>query len=138
MQTDAQIKDAIKQAEEACEDAENKGGCANAWDDVEELSAAASHKSQVRCRFVQLTALFIALWASSCAASVAGSLLQCSRFEVFVASRVHFVEHKLHDMQHCCEGRRLHFSARHVAIRTCTCPLHQWCRCSRSMQHHVW
>jgi CP12 domain len=47
LQTDAQIKEAIKQAEQACEDAENKGGCANAWDDVEELSAAAAHGSQV-------------------------------------------------------------------------------------------
>ena len=49
MQSDTQIKEAIKKAEEACEDAENKGGCANAWDDVEELSAAAAHQKDKVC-----------------------------------------------------------------------------------------
>lgn len=53
LQTDAQIKDAIKEAEESCE-GDNKGECAAAWDTVEELSAAASHKKSVRRASVQL------------------------------------------------------------------------------------
>lgn len=37
------IEAAIKEAQEACE-GDNKGECAAAWDNVEELSAEASHK----------------------------------------------------------------------------------------------
>lgn len=40
------IKDAIKDAEEACEDTGKKNECAAAWDEVEELSAADSHKRE--------------------------------------------------------------------------------------------
>ena len=51
LQTDEQIKTAIKDAEESCE-GDNKGECAAAWDTVEELSAAASHKKSVRLAVV--------------------------------------------------------------------------------------
>ncbi|XP_008781107.2 calvin cycle protein CP12-2, chloroplastic [Phoenix dactylifera] len=37
------VSDSIKKAEEACEGNEVSGECAAAWDEVEELSAAASH-----------------------------------------------------------------------------------------------
>lgn len=40
---DGKIEDAIKEAEEACEGGVS-GECAAAWDNVEELSAEASHK----------------------------------------------------------------------------------------------
>eukprot|EP01025_Chloroclados_australasicus_P031729 TRINITY_DN320_c0_g1_i1.p1 TRINITY_DN320_c0_g1~~TRINITY_DN320_c0_g1_i1.p1 ORF type:complete len:118 (-),score=22.95 TRINITY_DN320_c0_g1_i1:173-526(-) len=40
---DSAIADAIKEAEEACKDGTKKGECAAAWDEVEELSAHASH-----------------------------------------------------------------------------------------------
>jgi CP12 domain len=40
------IKDAIKEAEEACEDTGKTNECAAAWDEVEELSAADSHKKE--------------------------------------------------------------------------------------------
>jgi hypothetical protein len=43
MQTDAQIKEAIKAAED-CKDPKQ---CAAAWDEVEELAAAASHSKKV-------------------------------------------------------------------------------------------
>lgn len=39
------IADAITAAEKACDDGE-KEDCATAWDEVEELSAAASHKAE--------------------------------------------------------------------------------------------
>jgi hypothetical protein len=38
-----QVSESIKKAEEACEGEEASGECAAAWDEVEELSAAASH-----------------------------------------------------------------------------------------------
>jgi hypothetical protein len=44
LQTETQIKDAIKAAEE-CKDPKE---CAAAWDEVEELAAAASHSKKVR------------------------------------------------------------------------------------------
>ncbi|XP_020575398.1 calvin cycle protein CP12-1, chloroplastic-like [Phalaenopsis equestris] len=37
------VSESIKKAEEACEGDEKSGECAAAWDEVEELSAAASH-----------------------------------------------------------------------------------------------
>ncbi|XP_072981883.1 calvin cycle protein CP12-1, chloroplastic-like [Typha latifolia] len=37
------VSDSIKKAEEACEGDTASGECAAAWDEVEELSAAASH-----------------------------------------------------------------------------------------------
>ncbi|MCP6508268.1 hypothetical protein NL478_26235, partial [Klebsiella pneumoniae] len=37
------MSESIKQAEEACADDKAGGECAAAWDEVEELSAAASH-----------------------------------------------------------------------------------------------
>lgn len=37
------VSESIKKAEEACEDNTESGECAAAWDEVEELSAAASH-----------------------------------------------------------------------------------------------
>lgn len=40
---DGKIEEAIKEAEEACEGGVS-GECAAAWDNVEELSAEASHK----------------------------------------------------------------------------------------------
>jgi CP12 domain len=46
MQIDTKIKEAIKEAEEACAETGKQGECAAAWDEVEELSAAASHKKE--------------------------------------------------------------------------------------------
>lgn len=43
------IQDAISAAEKACDDGE-KEDCATAWDEVEELSAAASHKADAEVR----------------------------------------------------------------------------------------
>lgn len=43
LQLDSKITAAIKDAEAACEDGK-ADECATAWDEVEELSAAASHK----------------------------------------------------------------------------------------------
>ncbi|CAO2184865.1 unnamed protein product [Urochloa humidicola] len=37
------VSDSIKKAEETCADEKVSGECAAAWDEVEELSAAASH-----------------------------------------------------------------------------------------------
>ncbi|CAO2162205.1 unnamed protein product [Urochloa humidicola] len=37
------VSDSIKKAEETCADEKASGECAAAWDEVEELSAAASH-----------------------------------------------------------------------------------------------
>lgn len=37
------LSESIKKAEETCADEKGSGECAAAWDDVEELSAAASH-----------------------------------------------------------------------------------------------
>uniref|UniRef100_J3LN27 CP12 domain-containing protein n=2 Tax=Oryza brachyantha TaxID=4533 RepID=J3LN27_ORYBR len=37
------VSESIKQAEETCADDPEGGECAAAWDEVEELSAAASH-----------------------------------------------------------------------------------------------
>ena len=37
------VKESIEKAKEACEGDEASGECAAAWDEVEELSAAASH-----------------------------------------------------------------------------------------------
>ncbi|CAO2192874.1 unnamed protein product [Urochloa humidicola] len=37
------VSDSIKKAEETCADEKVSGQCAAAWDEVEELSAAASH-----------------------------------------------------------------------------------------------
>jgi hypothetical protein len=51
LQTDEQVKEAIKEAEQACADGK-KGECAAAWDEVEELSAAVSHSKSVRSRSV--------------------------------------------------------------------------------------
>lgn len=42
-QMDQQVKEAIKEAKEACE-ADDAQECATAWDTVEELSAAAAKK----------------------------------------------------------------------------------------------
>ena len=47
------VVEAIKEAEEACKDGVS-GECAAAWDEVEELSAAASHLKEQVC--TQLTA----------------------------------------------------------------------------------
>jgi hypothetical protein len=44
LQLDAKIASAIKEAESACKDGAAAEDCATAWDEVEELSAAASHK----------------------------------------------------------------------------------------------
>ncbi|KAL4548005.1 hypothetical protein Ndes2526B_g07217 [Nannochloris sp. 'desiccata'] len=41
----AQIDNAVKEAQEACAGGD-KGECATAWDTVEELSAAASHAKE--------------------------------------------------------------------------------------------
>ncbi|KAF8724266.1 hypothetical protein HU200_021293 [Digitaria exilis] len=38
-----QVSDSIKKAEETCAEEKDTGDCAAAWDEVEELSAAASH-----------------------------------------------------------------------------------------------
>ncbi|RCV23839.1 hypothetical protein SEVIR_5G034900v4 [Setaria viridis] len=38
-----QVSESIKKAEQTCEGEEGSGECAAAWDEVEELSAAASH-----------------------------------------------------------------------------------------------
>lgn len=38
-----QIADSVKKAEEACAGEATSGECAAAWDEVEEMSAAASH-----------------------------------------------------------------------------------------------
>lgn len=43
MQLDQKISAAIKEAEALCDDGSTED-CATAWDEVEELSAAASHK----------------------------------------------------------------------------------------------
>jgi hypothetical protein len=48
VQIDSKIAEAIKEAEKACDDG-SKEDCATAWDEVEELSAAASHKKDAVC-----------------------------------------------------------------------------------------
>lgn len=50
MQLDGKIAEAIKDAEKACEDGQAED-CATAWDEVEELSAAASHKKDAVSTF---------------------------------------------------------------------------------------
>jgi hypothetical protein len=48
VQLEGKIAEAIKDAEKACEDGQAED-CATAWDEVEELSAAASHKKDAVC-----------------------------------------------------------------------------------------
>ena len=48
MQLNSKISEAVKAAEKACDDGQAED-CATAWDEVEELSAAASHKKDAVC-----------------------------------------------------------------------------------------
>ena len=51
VQLDTKISEAVKAAEAACNDGRAED-CATAWDEVEELSAAASHKKDAVCAVV--------------------------------------------------------------------------------------
>ena len=48
VQLNTKISEAVKAAEKACDDGQAED-CATAWDEVEELSAAASHKKDSVC-----------------------------------------------------------------------------------------
>lgn len=48
VQLDTKIAASIKEAEAACNDGQ-AAECATAWDEVEELSAAAAHKKDAVC-----------------------------------------------------------------------------------------
>jgi hypothetical protein len=59
----SELERAISEARKQCDEA-TAGECAAAWDTVEELSAAISHKkAQVRFRYLMLSCLHSMFWS---------------------------------------------------------------------------
>lgn len=62
----SELERAISEARKQCDEA-TAGECAAAWDTVEELSAAISHKkAQVRFRYLMLSCLHSMFWSFCC------------------------------------------------------------------------